>query len=95
MARCEQHVERHQPVPLRPLREVLAGGAQVVYLGRAVRGDHATLTDAGWCVVSECGGLLMFPSGGYLPVDMLDGERTLARALQPGERLVVAYAGAG
>ncbi len=96
-------VENHQPVPLVPLAELSWGEGDVMYIGRRVMREGSEYDDGeedvGWVVMdSSYYGMDGYPflvAGRYAfpNFDHYDSEKTLARKLQPGERLVITYAG--
>lgn len=103
--RLTVRVDNHRPVPLRPLAEVLdeLADGDPVYVGpyygvAEYEGEWTGEEPLGWCRCQpdRHGGLLNTVDGDTTYdywLENFDLARTLARPLQPGERLVVEYEG--
>lgn len=104
MAKQVCRVENYQPVALRPIREVL-GTTDVMWVGPMVhKGDKDgdSGNPVGWVksggndewieLEDSVTGLGYYNAASYLfflDCNGVDLDRTMARALQPGERLVI------
>lgn len=82
-------------VPLQPLASLQIKGGDVLYVGDRWRYDDDEPEEVGWVVVdADDKGILQDVDGStYRYMDEWDYDKTMARHLQPGERLVVTYGG--
>lgn len=98
ITRANLRVENHQPVPLVPLVELPYAGGAPVYLGKIVNYDGEVYGQEGWFMWDD--GLSDFISlealgNGSVNENLesfgLNEDTTMARTLQPGERLVIEF----
>lgn len=90
-------VENHNPVPLRPVADLVdeivrsRKSEYVVYLDRIMWENGEIITDAGWYIWQAGGHWTSVEADNDFWNDFFSYKNSTGRLLQPGEKLIVEF----